>query len=112
RRIYVFVSSRRRHTRFSRDWSSDVCSSDLPHVSGVNNHMGSKATADPRVVSDVLRAVKEAGLFFLDSRTTADSVVAQVARELGEIGRASWRERAGDAAGRAWRQVQQVEKKK
>src|SRR5690606_40167971 len=24
-----FVSSRRRHTRFSRDWSSDVCSSDL-----------------------------------------------------------------------------------
>src|SRR5690606_40911224 len=23
--------SRRRHTRFSRDWSSDVCSSDLPH---------------------------------------------------------------------------------
>src|SRR5690606_39499156 len=28
---YVFFfSSRRRHTRFSRDWSSDVCSSDLP----------------------------------------------------------------------------------
>src|SRR5690606_39829244 len=26
--IYFF-SSRRRHTRFSRDWSSDVCSSDL-----------------------------------------------------------------------------------
>src|SRR5690606_39531989 len=24
-----FCSSRRRHTRFSRDWSSDVCSSDL-----------------------------------------------------------------------------------
>src|SRR5690606_39553587 len=24
-------SSRRRHTRFSRDWSSDVCSSDLAH---------------------------------------------------------------------------------
>src|SRR5690606_40529768 len=27
--ICFFVSSRRRHTRFSRDWSSDVCSSDL-----------------------------------------------------------------------------------
>src|SRR5690606_40808446 len=26
-----FFSSRRRHTRFSRDWSSDVCSSDLGH---------------------------------------------------------------------------------
>src|SRR5690606_40247455 len=29
RPIVFFFSSRRRHTRFSRDWSSDVCSSDL-----------------------------------------------------------------------------------
>src|SRR5690606_12663487 len=29
-----FFSSRRRHTRFSRDWSSDVCSSDLPDRHG------------------------------------------------------------------------------
>src|SRR5690606_40593804 len=28
-----FFSSRRRHTRFSRDWSSDVCSSDLQQAS-------------------------------------------------------------------------------
>src|SRR5690606_39909532 len=28
--LLSFFSSRRRHTRFSRDWSSDVCSSDLP----------------------------------------------------------------------------------
>src|SRR2546429_7360728 len=27
--MYFFFSSRRRHTRCSRDWSSDVCSSDL-----------------------------------------------------------------------------------
>src|SRR5690606_396147 len=27
-----FFSSRRRHTRFSRDWSSDVCSSDLGNI--------------------------------------------------------------------------------
>src|SRR5690606_39595277 len=27
-------SSRRRHTRFSRDWSSDVCSSDLADTTG------------------------------------------------------------------------------
>src|SRR5690606_39518200 len=27
--LRFFFSSRRRHTRFSRDWSSDVCSSDL-----------------------------------------------------------------------------------
>src|SRR5687768_7942959 len=30
RRSHFFFSSRRRHTRCSRDWSSDVCSSDLP----------------------------------------------------------------------------------
>src|SRR5690606_39740080 len=30
--VLFFFSSRRRHTRFSRDWSSDVCSSDLPHA--------------------------------------------------------------------------------
>src|SRR5699024_11282002 len=31
--IYFFFSSRRRHTRSKRDWSSDVCSSDLLHRS-------------------------------------------------------------------------------
>src|SRR5690606_40728219 len=30
-------SSRRRHTRFSRDWSSDVCSSDLPQCVKAHN---------------------------------------------------------------------------
>src|SRR3712207_3602805 len=30
--VYVFFSSRRRHTRYWRDWSSDVCSSDLPEL--------------------------------------------------------------------------------
>src|SRR5690606_39492778 len=30
-----FFSSRRRHTRFSRDWSSDVCSSDLSEADSV-----------------------------------------------------------------------------
>src|SRR4030042_6631258 len=29
RTLFFFFSSRRRHTRCSRDWSSDVCSSDL-----------------------------------------------------------------------------------
>src|SRR5690606_23184575 len=30
--VFFFFSSRRRHTRFSRDWSSDVCSSDLGNI--------------------------------------------------------------------------------
>src|SRR2546427_13087381 len=33
--FFFFFSSRRRHTRFDCDWSSDVCSSDLIHVNGV-----------------------------------------------------------------------------
>src|SRR5216684_7604085 len=33
--FFFFFSSRRRHTRCSRDWSSDVCSSDLPSIRGV-----------------------------------------------------------------------------
>src|SRR2546422_1103618 len=32
--VFFFFSSRRRHTRCSRDWSSDVCSSDLLHGLG------------------------------------------------------------------------------
>src|SRR5207302_6066135 len=48
--FFFFFSSRRRHTRFSRDWSSDVCSSDLavPKVPGVN-HL------------DAVRAIEKAG---------------------------------------------------
>src|SRR5690606_40758913 len=37
-RMFLFFSSRRRHTRFSRDWSSDVCSSDLGRVAGLGGH--------------------------------------------------------------------------
>src|SRR5256886_7584215 len=37
----LFFSSRRRHTRFDCDWSSDVCSSDLPHrLSRVQGRVG------------------------------------------------------------------------
>ena len=33
--VEFFFSSRRRHTRYWRDWSSDVCSSDLDLISGL-----------------------------------------------------------------------------
>src|SRR5690606_14006416 len=41
-----FFSSRRRHTRFSRDWSSDVCSSDLAVQADVFAPAGALAAAD------------------------------------------------------------------
>src|SRR3712207_6977568 len=48
-----FFSSRRRHTRYWRDWSSDVCSSDLPPRSTTlrfpNRSRPSRAPLDPQV---------------------------------------------------------------
>jgi polysaccharide deacetylase 2 family uncharacterized protein YibQ len=54
-----------------------------PGVVGMNNHMGSKATSDRRVVKAVLDVCRDAGLFFIDSMTSPRSVVGDVAREEG-----------------------------
>ncbi|MGO0058923.1 divergent polysaccharide deacetylase family protein [Brevibacillus fluminis] len=56
---------------------------DVPHAIGINNHMGSKATADERVMRVVLTVCKERGLMFLDSRTTHKSVIPALAKEMG-----------------------------
>ena len=53
----------------------------VPHARGVNNHMGSLATMDRRVMTSVLGAIPD-GMYFIDSRTTGGSVAADVAREL------------------------------
>ncbi|XID93978.1 divergent polysaccharide deacetylase family protein [Paenibacillaceae bacterium WGS1546] len=58
---------------------------DVPHAIGMNNHMGSKATADRRVMKVVLQVCKERGMFFLDSRTSYRTVVPKVAEELGVV---------------------------
>lgn len=54
-----------------------------PGAIGINNHQGSKATANTRVVRAVLSVVKEKGLFFLDSRTTNASVAGAEAAAIG-----------------------------
>src|SRR3712207_7044580 len=51
--LFFFFSSRRRHTRYWRDWSSDVCSSDLPAPIGprrpdVQRPQGLPSDADRR----------------------------------------------------------------
>src|SRR5699024_1700390 len=48
---FFFFSSRRRHTRSKRDWSSDVCSSDLEHVALPQVQLSS-ALVDRRGVRD------------------------------------------------------------
>ncbi len=57
--------------------------SSVPGVSGVNNHMGSAFTAQDMAMKDVLRVIKEHNLFFVDSKTTSDSVAGRVAGEVG-----------------------------
>src|SRR5690606_40333973 len=46
--MHFFFSSRRRHTRFSRDWSSDVCSSDLLRQSRIASVSGRLARVHTR----------------------------------------------------------------
>ncbi len=53
----------------------------VPYARGVNNHMGSRATADRRVMESVLGALPE-GMYFIDSRTTGTSVATAVARQM------------------------------
>jgi polysaccharide deacetylase 2 family uncharacterized protein YibQ len=55
----------------------------VPGATGVNNHMGSLGTSDERLMEIVLADVKRRGLFFVDSRTTVDSVAEPVAERLG-----------------------------
>src|SRR5690606_34143184 len=62
--LLFFFSSRRRHTRFSRDWSSDVCSSDLKAQARVDE----LAVALLKVPEDDLTACRQfiyAGLSLL-----------------------------------------------
>jgi polysaccharide deacetylase 2 family uncharacterized protein YibQ len=55
---------------------------NVPHVDGVNHHMGSKITENERIMRIVLEVVKEHGLFYLDSKTTGNSVIPKLAKEM------------------------------
>src|SRR5690606_20738692 len=66
--MFFFFSSRRRHTRFSRDWSSDVCSSDLGLLlgqlltnAGIENIILERASKD-YVLSRIRAGVLEEGM--------------------------------------------------
>src|SRR5256884_3374313 len=86
---FFFFSSRRRHTRCSRDWSSDVCSSDLVDTIRVRGER-------PRVVR--LEYTEHGPILAEDRARGRAFVVRFVGSEPGtagylEIGRASCRER-------------------
>ena len=55
----------------------------VPYIRGVSNHMGSRLMEDPDKLKAILTELKKKDLFFLDSRTTTQSVGFQTARSLG-----------------------------
>ena len=56
---------------------------ELPQARGVNNHEGSLATQDARVMGDIADVLARDGRFFIDSRTSSASVGESVARGRG-----------------------------
>lgn len=55
---------------------------EIGPVSGFNNHEGSRATMDVAIMRPILELARDSALIFLDSRTIADTVAPQVAKEL------------------------------
>ena len=56
---------------------------EIGPVNGINNHQGSKITMEKQTMQVILSFCKENNLYFLDSRTTSDSVASEVARQIG-----------------------------
>src|SRR6266496_1576461 len=85
--FFFFFSSRRRHTRSLRDWSSDVCSSDLPRHAPADDYLARRASLGAAEVNRrFLRATGTAD-FLLDGgslpeapTTTAEFAVLAGAR--------------------------------
>src|SRR5690606_40130074 len=86
-----FFSSRRRHTRFSRDWSSDVCSSDL-EITVLVGPSGCGKTTTLRMINRLIEATE--GHILLDGVDVRTIDPPTLRRGIGyEIGRASCREK-------------------
>src|SRR5699024_11734649 len=94
-----FFSSRRRHTRSKRDWSSDVCSSDLAELFFKAGFHGLKSGFKIDVVGDFLDEllVGDDAVGADDEHGAAEEAEFLDGDAIGrteEIGRASCRERA------------------
>src|SRR3712207_9374486 len=88
--IVVFFSSRRRHTRYWRDWSSDVCSSDLgdDHAREHDDEeRQGRPEADDVVPVEVARA---AALRAAEPGDGAHGVARSEERRVGKERRSRW----------------------
>ncbi|MEX1033349.1 MAG: divergent polysaccharide deacetylase family protein [Cellvibrionaceae bacterium] len=55
----------------------------IPHIRGVNNHMGSRLTQNGQSMRWLMRELKPRGLYFVDSRTSPHTIALQTATEYG-----------------------------
>jgi len=56
---------------------------DVPHARGLNNHMGSLITTQEKPMRAVLEVIKRENLYFVDSRSSHNSVAFSLARRMG-----------------------------
>src|SRR3712207_2792428 len=118
--FFFFFSSRRRHTRYWRDWSSDVCSSDLDNV----NLLAANLTTQVRNIAEVTTAVARGDLSrkitvdvkgeILELKNTINTMVDQlnafasevtrVAREVGTEGKLGGQAQVSGVAG-TWKDL-------
>src|SRR5690606_40940008 len=94
------VSSRRRHTRFSRDWSSDVCSSDLGHVV----RLDVAAVAEDAPPEAVRTGLEDLGLHAAAVRAVAEASLPGLDRLPAAAGPARHREERSEErrVGQEW----------
>src|SRR5690606_41140892 len=82
--------SRRRHTRFSRDWSSDVCSSDLPpkyfavmkHLNKVNRPLLIQVPILPKLNQTTFQKAIDNNLLIIDTRNKAEAAKGHIPNSL------------------------------
>src|SRR5690606_39674105 len=91
--LFFFFSSRRRHTRFSRDWSSDVCSSDLERLLK-NSKLRYHALLEEIICKPERGLTREMLLRLSDGMFITKGENVLITGVTGKIGRASCRERA------------------
>lgn len=74
------------HGTMSEEEIAEVLTENLnsvPGTMGMNNHMGSKSTAQNDIMASIMKYLKENDLFFIDSYTNPESIAATVAEAYG-----------------------------
>ena len=65
------------------EWRLNEALNEIPEAVGINNHQGSKATTDGKVMAVVASVLKNKNKFFLDSRTSSKTVGESTMRSVG-----------------------------